>query len=418
MIRVLIVEDDLAKFGVLKSTVISAGVDEKQVDHAFNTADAIALCRQYRFDLLLLDVNFPRRFDGLSLRGEGLAFLHRLQRDHEANRPKHIVGVTAYADVVEEFGDTFADQVWTLIYYSAANDRWVGQVKAKVEYVTALKTSENFTDGSTYGVDVAVVCALPDVEWKAIKALPCGWQPLRVPHDQTRYISGSIEIADRSISIVSAAAPRMGMPSAAVLASKIITNFRPRMIAMTGICAGRGGKSQLGDVIIADPSFDWGSGKIDTHEGKPRFRPSPHQLDLDVDVAETLREMFDDVGLCAKIRERCPSTLGRGDLKVHIAPMASGASVVANSSTFEGLLDKNRDVMALEMEAYGVFAAAAGCSKPRPLPLVMKAVCDFADENKADDAQAFAAAASAFSFYEAIKHLFSSDQIALWQAKL
>jgi nucleoside phosphorylase/CheY-like chemotaxis protein len=413
MIRVLIVEDDLSKFGALKAAVLDAGVDEGHVEHAYNTADAIGLCRRYQFDLLLLDVNIPKKFDGDSVRGEGISLLHRLQRDVSSNKPKHIVGVTAYADVVAEFGSEFADRLWTLVHYSEGGDRWIGQVKAKVDYVAALKKSENFTDGATYGVDVAVICALPDVEWRAIKALSCGWQPLRVPHDQTRYISGSIETADRSISIISAAAPRMGMPSSAVLASKIIATFRPRIIAMTGICAGRVGKSELGDVIIADPAFDWGSGKIDTHNGEPRFRPSPHQLDLDVDVAESLRELFGDAGLRAKIRERCPSAPGRGDLQVHIAPMASGASVVANSSTFEGLLDKNRDVMALEMEAYSVFSAATGCSKPRPMPLVMKAVCDFADENKKDDAQAFAASASAACFYEAIKCIFSLGHVGL-----
>jgi len=413
MIRVLIVEDDLPKFGALKLAVIEAGVNERHIEHAFNTTDAIALCRQYQFDLLLLDVNIPKKFNGEPVRGEGVSLLRRIQRDNDSIKPKHIVGVTAYADVLSEFGQEFADQLWTLVHYSEDNDRWVGQVKAKVDYVAALKRSENFTDGSTFGVDVAVICALPDVEWRAIRALPCGWQPLRIPHDQTRYISGSIETPGRSISIISAAAPRMGLPSTAVLASKIVANFRPRILAMTGICAGRAGKSELGDVIIADPAYDWGSGKIDTHDGKPRFRPSPHHLDLDVDVAESLRELFGDAGLRATIRERCPSAPGRGDLQVHIAPMASGAAVIANAATFEGLIDKNRDVMGLEMEGYSVFAAASGCSKPRPLPIVMKAVCDFADEGKADDAQAFAAAASANCFLEAIKCLFSSGHAGL-----
>ncbi|MES3044947.1 hypothetical protein [Sphingomonas faeni] len=409
---VLIVEDDNFKFGAIKSVVIAAGVSSSRIQHASNSVDAYEKCKASRFDLLLLDVNIPRRFDEKdALRGEGISFLRRISRDTDIHKPQYIVGITAFDDVLEEFGSDFADELWSLVRYSEQSDIWKGQVTAKVEYVSALRRSYNFTDGRTFGVDVAVVCALNDPEWSALLALPCDWQPLRLPHDHTRYMTGTIETASRPISIVSAAAPRMGMPASAVLASKMVASFRPRILGMTGICAGRASKVHLGDAVIADPAYDWGSGKIDSRDNKPRFRPSPHQLDMNVDLKEFLQEFFKDPATRAGIRAKCPAPPSRGDLEVHIAPMASGAAVVANAAIFDELLDRNRDIAGLEMEAYGIFVAAMGCAKPRPLPLVIKGVCDFADEDKVDDYQSFAAHVSARCFYEAIKSLYETGRV-------
>jgi len=411
MINILIVEDSLEKLGRLKQAVLNCGIEERQVRHAFNSVEAMERLLEMRFDLVLLDVNIPRRFDEPAVRGEGLELLRRVSRDPDVHKPRYVVGVTAYDDVVEEFGEDFADQLWSLIHYSENSDRWQSQVNAKIDYIRALRESDNFSDGRTYGIDVALICALPDVELSAVKELPCEWQPLRLPHDQTHYLTGTIEAKGVSISIVAAAAPRMGMPASAVLASKMVSTFRPKILGMTGICAGRASKTGLGDVVIAEPAFDWGSGKIDSHAGEPRFRPSPHQLDLNVDLAAFLKNLFDDVGLLATIRSKCNAAPNRGDLKVRVAPMASGASVVANAKLFEELLDGNRDITGLEMEAYGIFVAANGCAKPRPIPLVMKSVCDFADEDKDDDYQRYAAQTSARCFYEAIKRLYESGTI-------
>ncbi len=411
MITVLVVEDDNVKFGQIKQVLVSSGVSEERISHANNSVDAFEMCRRSRYDILLLDINLPKRYDGAAARGEGIALLRRIGRDPECLKPRYVVGITAYDDVVTEFGEEFADQLWSLVHYSEQSDRWKGQVRGKVEYVSALRRSDNFSDGTTYGVDVAVICALSDPEWAAVKSLPCDWQPLRVAHDHTRYIVGTIETSTRPISIISAAAPRMGMPASAVLASKMVSTFRPRILGMTGICAGRSSKTKLGDVVVANPAFDWGSGKIDSKDGRPRFRPSPHQLEMNTDLHGILAEVFSDPSLLARIRAECPPAPERGNLEVHFAPIASGAAVVANAGIFDELLDNNRDITGLEMEAYGIHVAAVGCAKPRPLPLVMKGVCDYADEDKSDDYQSFSAHVSARCFYEAVRALYTSNRI-------
>lgn len=53
----------------------------------------------------------------------------------------------------------------------------------------------------------------------------------------------------------------MGMPAAASLAMKMIMTFRPAFVGMVGVAAGVKGRTNFGDVIAADPTWDYGSGK-------------------------------------------------------------------------------------------------------------------------------------------------------------
>jgi hypothetical protein len=79
-----------------------------------------------------------------------------------------------------------------------------------------------------------------------------------------------------------------------------------------------------------------------------------------------------------------------------IGPVASGSGVLAEGKVIEEIRQfQNRDLIGLEMEIYGVYAAAQQASSPQPRCLAIKGVCDFADPKKHDGAQRFAAFASA-----------------------
>lgn len=393
VISILIVEDDADKLGRLHNVLVDAGVPEKNIKHALNSVMALSALSERRFDLMLLDINLPRRFGEAARRGGGMDIMRQIARDASLHRPRYVVGVTAYADVIAEFGEEFADQLWTLVHYQETSDRWISQVKSKVEYVRAIRSSDNFTDGVTFGYDLAIVCAL-ELELEAVKSTSCAWQPLRLPHDPTRYWSGHVIQNGRSFSIVAAAAPRMGMAASSVLTSKIIAAFRPRMMSMSGICAGRYGRAELGDVIVGTHTWDWGSGKFDTVNDAPRFRPSPHQIGPGDDVIDEFKEVAADVELLARIKRDALGSKPSSELSIIFGPIASGAAVVADGKVIDNVLDGNREMSGLEMEAYGVSAASAGCSKPRPICVVVKSVCDFADKDKSDDFQNYAAQTS------------------------
>ena len=64
----------------------------------------------------------------------------------------------------------------------------------------------------------------------------------------------------------------MGGVATAGFAERLIAEYRPRCLAMCGVCAGRRGDTTIGDVIVADRVWMYDTGKIKVEydvEGKP-----------------------------------------------------------------------------------------------------------------------------------------------------
>lgn len=77
---------------------------------------------------------------------------------------------------------------------------------------------------------------------------------------------------------------------------------------------------------------------------------------------------------------------------VYIGPMACGSTVVANRIILEKQVHSQlHSTVGLDMESYGVVYAAYHATKPKPVPIIVKSVCDFANNDKSDDYQKFAA---------------------------
>ena len=81
--------------------------------------------------------------------------------------------------------------------------------------------------------------------------------------------------------------------------------------------------------------------------------------------------------------------------RVVIGPVASGSAVLADGEVVHEIKAQHRDLIGIEMEVYGMYSAAYSASQPQPLAFALKAVCDFADPNKGDNHQRYAAYTSA-----------------------
>jgi nucleoside phosphorylase len=162
---------------------------------------------------------------------------------------------------------------------------------------------------------------------------------------------------------------------------------------MCGICAGVKGKVQIGDVLFADPSWDFQSGK--RVSGDASFSISPHQLDTHALIRSHVEQLRADQGALAKIAAeydgKAPNLT-----RIVIGPVASGSAVLADGTVIEEIKNsQHRELIGVEMEIYGLYAAAASSSMPQPLAFAMKGVCDYGDSNKDDLNQHYAAYASA-----------------------
>jgi nucleoside phosphorylase len=90
-------------------------------------------------------------------------------------------------------------------------------------------------------------------------------------------------------------------------------------------------------------------------------------------------------------------------LKMHVGPLASGATVLADISTAGSIKEQHRQIAGIDMEAYSIFAAGADSVLPRPNVFVIKSVVDFADPEKSDDYREYASFTSARALEEFAK---------------
>lgn len=159
-----------------------------------------------------------------------------------------------------------------------------------------------------------------------------------------------------------------------------IDELKPREVVMVGIAFGIDEQRQpIGTVLISTQVIDYRSERAGTsRSGSLEFSPRAEPGDAD----DFLVQAF------AALGERRPERTERG-------PLLSDHLLVDNRQFRDELVRRYPKAVGGEMEGYGVFTAARG--RYRPWVLV-KAVCDWGDGNKAlnkEERQRIAAAASA-----------------------
>jgi len=394
--KILLVDDELEKSRDIFAALQETGAQIDEMVHRSNAREARSLLREHQFDLVIVDLNLPEMLDSPPKSDGGLDFFDLLIIDKKVKLPKAVVFITGKEELYDQSEIEALKRGAQLCHYSNRNQLWKPVLQAKIKYLAALQERVPMEYPK---VDIAVITALRS-ELDAVLALPYEWKTVRYPGNSIGYNHGTIKKKDgTNISIVAAAAFSKGMPSSAALAAQVCILFRPKFIVMLGICAGVQRKTNLGNVIVADPTWDWGSGKIaESGDGERIFLAAPQQRPLNTQISQLCLDLSADAALVRTIRSGWSGKLPEGEFKVQVGPMASGASVLANDATIQEITSQNRDLIAVEMEAYAVMAAAEYSLLPAPIAIAIKSVCDFADSKKSDDWQRYAAYTSAAFF--------------------
>ena len=235
-----------------------------------------------------------------------------------------------------------------------------------------------------YLYDVAIITAV-EIETECLKRRFSGWQSISFEDDETmEYFETTFQSTSGEKRLATCQQQHMGMTAATLTCQKLIEHFRPRYLIMTGIAAGIGGSSQFyGDVIVPDTIWDYSTGKFvgkdesSVHFGDVGFLPRPSFLKLDDDLTELIRSI---------------SGSTEHEFKIHMGMMACGNSVVANQDYVDTrVLALMPETVGLDMESYSVLYTARNCTSPRPKAIVIKSICDYANNEKSDQYQKFAA---------------------------
>lgn len=390
--KVLIVDDNPQRYARLISRLEEVGLGRDILSFCGCANDARQRLEAQTFDLVVIDILLPLWPDTEADRQHSLDLLSEIVNGEDLQRPQHIVGISADREAALAASPDFGRYLWTIVPYSERDDEWLGQLVNCILY-----TAESAPSGQQvhYGVDVAIICALSEPELAEVLRLPWHFQAARPLDDVTFVHEGTFSCAGKERTVAAIAAPRMGMVSASLTTMRAIERLHPRLVIMTGICAGVEKQANLGDVIFVDACWDWQSGKyLREKDTAPSFSIAPHQLGPSAAAIAHAEQVRADRATLAAITVDGPDE-APGVLKVVIGPVASGSAVIADETVVAEIKSQNRKVCGIDMEAYGVFAAVKNCSGPRPEVAVLKSVCDFADPHKDDKVQRYAAYASA-----------------------
>lgn len=387
MIKILLVEDSQDK-----ATRIAKVLNEIPDISYILAYDLVSArkCLESVFHILILDINLPERFGEDPKENNGLQFLNELKKSNRLKMPQHIFGLTEYEDIFTKYKDEFESKVLSIIKYDISTTQWSNSLKSRI--LEIVRSSQQSSEILDYDYDVAIVTALRNPEFEAILNLKYKWEKLVLSNDSSSYYVGKAKNnKDDELKIVATYLPQMGMSACSVAAIKIIKKFRPKYLIMPGICGGVKGKVSLGDIIICDLSFDAGSGKFFiSNDGKEEFLPDFKTISLSGDLKLQLMEFAANKTLLRHIKDSWQGNGVINEIRAHVGPMASGASVIANANYMNNIIKHQRKLLAIDMEAYAIFYCSEYCDKPKPIPVVIKVVSDFADHEKNDSVQSYA----------------------------
>ena len=224
----------------------------------------------------------------------------------------------------------------------------------------------------------------------------------------TSYLLADVNRGDRSVRIVTLRQLEKGLTTAAITTTKALCIWKPRVVVMTGICAGVRGSVSLGDLIVATQCFEHCSGQLKDGE----LIPLQNRVAIQPWLLDFLLSVTDSSAMLDAIQAGYERPLPDGfRAAIHYGSMACGPQVVKDHAYVDLLKTRESSLLGLDMESYGVALAASMCSTNSRtiVPLIVKGVCDFADSSKSDDWHDYCSYASAAFVLALLEQIFGRD---------
>jgi len=194
--------------------------------------------------------------------------------------------------------------------------------------------------------------------------------------------------AESSYQVLLLCQGKMGNVAAGIATTQAIDVWNPTLIILVGIVGGveNGDERYLGDLIAAEQIVGYESGKLTDAGAERRYEVlrSTHAL------VEAARNFPDEKWVLAPTIPRPDGKDGRIIPKIHWGVVASGEKVIADTKTVPELQNHWTKLAGIEMESYGT-ALAAYTAESRPEFLMVKGICDWANPDKNDEWQTYAA---------------------------
>lgn len=397
MLSILIIDDSDDKIKVLKNLFReNTSIRPDKVEIADSVLTAIDKLSSKRYDLVILDLYLPFEKGDEAKPEGGMQLIQMMESEDndEIYKPFHIVGLSR-EKTTPGHREAFSRSLWFLLTYDETDDTWKNQLRQKVAYL--LKSKMLLQETATHDFDVAIINALqtPENYWTK-KLIAKEWEKISVPGDDCNsYYSATLQTSSgKEIRVVTCFANQMASTASSMLTTKVIYNFRPRYLFMTGIAAAvEEANANYGDVLVATEVWDGASGKYkDTEDADNIFMPDYRQKALNSAFLNIVTQLKENQQVLREISDAYPTTLKPStNLAIHTGPMASVPAVIASKEELNKIKEHARKLLGIEMEAYGMFYAAENAIGPRPQVVAsLKSVSDYATKSKSDKYQDYA----------------------------
>lgn len=360
--QILLIEDLDNKIKAIEEFVLGNTGDTKpKITYANCLNDARREIIRKKFDLIIFDIFLP-------INGDSQEDTNDISSDliseftQSKNYQAETIAITKYdTDQIENMR-LFNEAGVTVVHYSDDNPIWKESLSSKLIKI-ADKIEYDFLIFCALGKERAAYSKTDAIvgDNTSVNGMDC--QNLKIDGYSGLCIVPS----------------NMGLVNMAITATKAIEMFQPKIVAMSGICAGVNGEANFLDIVVGEPCWEYQTGKFKDNT----FKQEPYQSPLEHSIKIDLKQFCESDENLNAIKSGLYQT-ELSNSKMFLAPMSSGSAVIADKNKMKEIGTQHRKMAALEMEMYSLYEAAKQ-SLSKPLYFGAKAVVDMGESSKDDD---------------------------------
>lgn len=388
--RLLIIHDRPEIASELVSLIQATGTPHCRIDTAFDLMTGRDLLRSNYYDLAVIDLTLPVVVGMAADTLENVNILLRsIFSGGDFKVPADILGISKDTDALALIRNDVGEHLMGVVHEDT-DGRWKKAVAAKVRYVANSRRSRRLVGNSAYEIDLVIITALDK------EALPYGGL---FELAKSEELDGGKEFVFKSCDEVMRrgllfAVGKSGQAPTASMTQALLTQFRPRLILMTGFCGGVAERVNQGDLLAFTSAHAWDYGKwaeIKTGDETKKlvFQARPGALNVDEKGVDRLVR-----GLIAEGYK--PSDAMRGAVsaatkeklnswKLKRTAAGSGSAVVTSLDVLQQITGLDENIWAIDMESYGFYYACRNTPVVAPDFICIKSVADFCNGEKSSE---------------------------------
>lgn len=430
--NVLVVEDNDEKLDFIRKELTKFNEIHEELElyiqEAQNYNEYTTTYESCHFDIIILDLCIPIGKDNDPSFIVSSSIYSAIKKS-SSKKPFIIIGLTSYSK--EKYQEHFCEDHMFKIFNYKEKD-WLNYLNDVVGFIQLGKASLKYHFDNGYNSDILIVTARKNNEFDpVVETIP--WvrdhheeDPLLTKDNKYNCFGKILDNNNKLLSVRVVCLGEMGLSSAAALTSRLITEYRPRIFAMLGMCCGFNElnmlyQSCIGDIIVAKDTACWDEGRYfeqnkECEDSSP-FYFSPKTRSIDDSTVKNIESyiesewgslekkvssFYQELPELDEINEEIGNSHSISS-NFHFGLMLSGSSVIDNQKKIDEIKSRYSLAKGLDMEAHSVYTSIDLMTGAKPKGIVIKGVADYGDGNKHKSAQK---AASLIVFLELL-HLLS-----------